>query len=480
MFKSFLTFYLSLFLSLTSVGKGIVTIEGLAPSYVGDRVEVYEIQDYLSMLTTRIASGEVKSDSTFTVTFFNESTRKLRIKVGKKHFHIYAQPGANYKIYVEKSSPYTEAGSLLPEETEFFFVDLDSTDINYKVLMFEDATLEFLKRHYNHKELKSPAFGAHLDTFKLQASEFYKEEEDEFFKTYVRFSFASLDNLAFSGSRNRYEKYDFYIKPETVWYQNDRYMDYVLNYYDKYAYELSDKVNEAFYQGIIKSSPTKVMNALGADYALDNIKLREMVMIKMLGDVFYSGDYPQTNILTMLDSLTKHALFPQNGEIAGNLKYRLIDLVPGGKMPDFFVKVNGERMAKSDFSGKHLYVQFIQEGAKKSENDIELMRPLYDKYLKYTEFLTVVVTENENLIQDPSPYIKKHKMGWKTSFVSPDDPLLKSLNVASYPHYLLMDATGNVVAAPALSPRPDNEYETIDKTLFSIKKRREQMEKEGN
>lgn len=456
--------------------KSLNTIEGFAPSYVGKKVAIFEIQDYMSMLTTRVATSEVKADSTFELNFFNDRTRKFRIEIGENHFHVYAQPDGKYKVYVKESSPYLDENAK-GIEVEFFFIDLDSTDINYKILMFEEASLNFLKRNYNRDSKNSSEFVEQLDTFKLEVRNVYKDDTSTFFKKYVRFAIASLDNLSFAGGRNKYEKYDFYIKPETVWYQNDRYMEYVLKYYENYAYEISNELNESFYQGVIKSSPTIVINKLGTDYALDNIRLREMVMIKMLSDVFYTGDYPQTNILTMLDSISSNGLFKENKKIASNIKYRLLDLVPGAKMPDFRIDVRGESKLKSDYSGKHLYIQFVKEGSEKSENDIELLRPLYDKYMRYTEFVTIVITDDEEILDDPSDYVKKYKIGWEYSFVDSEDDIIKKLNVKTYPHYVLMDAAGYVVAAPALSPRPDNEYETIENALHGIKKYRERMEK---
>lgn len=475
MFKIILTFLLFSFSSLI-FSKSLTTIEGFAPSYVGKNVAIFEIQDYMSMLTTKIASSQVNADSTFELNFYNDRTRKFRIKIGENHFDVYSQPDGEYKIYVKESSPYMDENAK-GVEVEFFFIDLDSTDINYKILMFEEATLNFLKRNYNHEAKSSSQFVEQLDTFKLEVHNVFKEDTSVFFKKYVRFAIASLDNLSFAGGRNKYEKYDFYIKPETVWYQNDRYMEYVLKYYENYASEISNKLNESFYQGVIKSSPTIVVNSLGADYALDNIRLREMVMIKMLSDVFYSSDYPQTNILTMLDSISNNGLFEENKKIASNIKYRLMDLVPGSKVPSFRLEVKGESKSKDDFQGKHVYIQFIKEGSDRSENDIELIRPLYDKYMRYTDMLTVVVTDDEKILSDPSDYIKKFKMSWETSFIRPDDGILEKLNVESYPHYILMDAAGYVVAAPALSPRPDNEYETIENSLHAIKKRRERMDK---
>lgn len=456
------------FMGSTILAQPVTTIQGFAEAYVGKEVKVFVIDDYLSHLRTQVASSTVQNDSTFKLSFFNKQTRKLRIEVDKNYFHIYTQPKGDYKLFVGESSPYIDEKAK-GVEVEFFFLDLDSTDINYKILMFEDYQLKFLQKHYYHKSLKSTNFVAQLDTFKLDVSEKYAADTSRFFKAYVKYSVASLDNIAFLGQRNEYEKYDFYIKPETVLYQNDRYMDYVLNYYKLYEAQLSNEVNERFYNGVINSSPTVIMNALGGDYALKNVRLRELVMIKMLSEVFFTDVYPQTNILTILDSVSNNALFSEHKKIASNLKYRLLDLVPGTKMPDYSFMVNGERKFGSDYAGKHVYIQFVNQEIRKSIEDITLLKPIQQKYAKHIQVLTVlVVDEDDALLKDPSKFIKEHKITWDLSVVTKDDPALKKLNVNSYPHYVLADASGHVVAVPALSPRPNNEYETIENMFIGI------------
>lgn len=469
-----------LWFALSGLTQSITTIEGLAPAYVGKKVKVFAIVDYVSRVKEKLAEAEVKEDSTFSLTFYNEITRKLRVEIGLNHFLLYVQPGNDYKVYVKGYSPYLskEAKKV---EAEFFFVDLDSTDINYKILMFEDRQLSFLKKNYNRTALDSPEFMAELDTFKIESARSYKDDTSSYFQNYVRYSFASLDDLAYQGHRNRFEKYDFYIKPQTVLYQNDRYMDYVLQYYDKYSYQLSEKLNQRFYDGVIQASPTMVMNALGGDYALDNVRLRELVMTKMLADVFYSSDYPQTNILTMLDSISKHALFDANKVIASNLKFRLLELVPGAEMPDFLLTIDGEKKSKRDYSGKHVYIQFLQKDALKSERDLPLMKPLFEKYGKYTDFVTIIIAdEADSIFESTDAYKKKFNISWDLTVIDKEDPILDRFGVMAYPHYVFMDAAGYVVQSPALSPRPDNEYETIEKLLFRVFQRRKAMEEKGN
>lgn len=470
MFK-LVTFIFLIFIGFTSFSQSVTTVKGVANSYVGKEIKVYVIEDYLSQLRTQIASTVVEEDSTFKISFYNSQTRKLRIEVDDNYFHIYSQPGADYNFFVGANSPYVDQNAK-GVEVEFFFLDLDSTDINYKILMFEDEQFNFLQSNYNQRSVKSTDFVVKLDEFKQRITKKYEADTSSFFRTFVKFSIASLDDLAFKGSRNEYEKFDFYIKPETVWYQNDRYMSYILHYFKLYERQLSKNVNEKFYEAVIKSSPSIAMNALGGDYALKNVRLREVVMLKMLTEVFFSDDYPQTNILTMMDSVANHALFEENKIISKNLKYRLLDLVPGTKMPDFNLMINGERKYQTDYKGKHTYIQFINKENKSSLNDLELVYALQQKYSKNIQFVTVLVVEkNDPLFKSPTPFIKEHKIAWDFSVIEKNDPLIKRLNVSNYPHYLMMDAEGTVVAAPALSPRPNNEYETIELQMIQINRR---------
>lgn len=464
------TFTFLFFISLTwiAAAQSITTIKGVANEYVGKEIKVFAIEDYLSELRTQIASDVVETDSTFKISFYNSQTRKLRIESDGNFFHIYVQPGGEYELFVSDQSAYVDENAK-SVDVEFFFLGLDSTDINYKILQYDNQQFEFLQANYRPKSLKSTNFVQKLDTFKLRITEEYKSDTSQFFKTYVKFSVASLDDLAFVGHRNEYEKFDFYIQPEPVWYQNDRYMSYILHYYKLYERQLSSKVNEGFYEAVINSSPSMAMNALGGDYSLKKIRLRELIMLNMLTEVFYTDDYPKTNILTMMDSLANYGLFEENKEIANNLKYRLLDLVPGTPMPNFALEVNGTKKYKNDYQGKHTYIQFINKDIQKSMNDLSLLYALQQKYAKNTQFVTVLVVDKEDeLLTDATPFIKEHKIAWDFGVVKKDNPLLERLNVNTFPHYLLMDTRGTVLSAPALSPRPNNDYETIENILIQI------------
>jgi hypothetical protein len=54
--------------------------------------------------------------------------------------------------------------------------------------------------------------------------------------------------------------------------------------------------------------------------------------------------------------------------------------------------------------------------------------------------------------------------------VAPENAIFAKYQVINIPYYVVIDPIGYVVAAPAMGPTPNGQYETIDKLFFYIKK----------
>ena len=210
------------------------------------------------------------------------------------------------------------------------------------------------------------------------------------------------------------------------------------------------------------------MKALGKEYTLINLRIREMVMIKSLADEYHSSDFPQTNILTILDSVSEHSLFKANGIIAKNMRSRLTQLVPGGKAPDFVLAEQGKpTKTLFGFKDKYLYLHFIDPNNAQSIKEMELLKQVNTSYKDYVEFVTIYRKNDE---KSSSGLDQINKLPWDVYGLAPGNSLWKNYQIEAFPHFVLIDATGNIVASPALGPTPNGEYETIDKTFFAIKK----------
>lgn len=443
-----------------------VTISGTAPAYVGYSIEVYEYKDYLSKLERLIGSATVEDDSTFTLHLNVNQVQKVILKSKNNKGFLFVQPNAKYNILFpekDKYEPYRPAGNNI----EIAFYNLDSLDINYKMLSFQRWVDNFMGNNYYKSTTKPQEFIESLDRFKSNVEKAYKADTNYYFKTHVRFTIAGLDNIHHAAERNRFEKYDFYLKKSPVDYNNETYMEYTTAFYQKMLPRLSTEANQAVYEAVLKSSPTLVMKALGSEYTLSNLKLRELVMIQALAEEYVSGQFPETNIITILDSLTNRSLFKEHEEIVKNIKHRITALNPGGKAPDFVLIEEGKpTKTLYSFEKKHLYIHFFDPESEQTSKEIPLIQQLNQMYGKYVQFVSVYKTA------DLSPKAKERisKIDWEVYGLPASNSIWKNYSIETFPQYTLIDAVSYIVASPALAPTPNGQYETIDKTFFYLKK----------
>ncbi|MNJ85420.1 AhpC/TSA family protein [compost metagenome] len=462
-----LFFLFSLGLSGT-YAQSVTEITGYAPAYIGKEVELYEISDFITLREERIASTTVKADSTFSLVFNLDQTRKLVLKSANNKANLFANPGAKYEVFLpekNKYDTYNPSGNFI----ELSFFNLDNKDINYKILEFNRWNDEFVARYYTKNNADSKYFVARLDTFKMDVEKYYQADTaDKFFGYHRKYSIAKLDDLRFMGSRNQYEKYDFYIRSASVYYQSEAYFQYINHFYEKLLPRINSEINNRIYLGILKSSPSAIYNAMGKEYTLQhNYKLRELVMLKTLSECFYEKDYPQTNILTVLDSVSKFGLFPENRIVAQNIHFRLTELSQGSKAPDFLLKSDNKDLTLQSFSKKYLYLFFVDPNSLDNSKQMNLLKPIYERYKDIANFVMIYKEKADGSIDLTK---LKNEYPWTVVSSKENNSVFKNYNVVNYPYYVLIDPFGYVINAPALGPVPNGVYETIDRTFFMIKK----------
>lgn len=443
------------------------TLIGYAPDFVGKKVELKTYQDYITYNTVTLGKGVVSAtDSLFRIPIKTNSTIKAVIEIEKNEADLYLAPSTSYQVYFPKSE---EAISYKNATTNAYFFGLDTTDINYRILQYHQWFDTYVA--YNERAIAKGGFIAYLDTFKLYVQEAYKEVNDPFFITYVRYDIAEMEQSA-GGNRKseaRLNTFLNYIEPFPIYYENDRYMKFVLSFYEKSFGDYLPDTETAINMALYNSSPTRLMQALRSDLFLANPDLRELMMIDKLGKAFYKEIDYRPNILTILDSVANHARFPYNATVARNLKKYITSLEPGYPAPALQLQnVKGEPVTWSSFNGKFVYLNFFATWSDKSLNEMQIIGDLAKRYGNEIEFVSVCTDKNKQAFDD---FKKKNpSYNWNLFYVGDDSELMQSFKVTDVPAYFLIDQEGFIAMAPALKPSPSGEYKSIEETFFYIKK----------
>ena len=461
-----------LFFPFLGFAQQTATLFGIAQAAPGTIVRIEAFEDLFTYTTKTLASTSLKLDSSFHLSVEVDEIQKLKIWVGDNYSFAFVGPGANYKLAITNEKIHN-FNNPKGNEVELAFLDLESNDINYQILTFDRWIDGFLGENYHLRTSRDSIFLKNLIRFEEAVQKRYEADTLTYLKNYIKYRVAALENLNFVGARNESVRYGVNIAPFTVLYKNEEYMVYVRKFYENFFERTTKEMNEKIYQALVAGSPSKLINVISGDYRVANVRVRELVMIIGLSDVYHNKEYPQSRIEKVLDSIAKNALFKDNAVIAKNTLKKLKILKPGSKLPIYeFLKENKEVITNGHFRPKYTYIQFLNIEQSQSLIQLDMLRNLYERYSTNIEFISVVMNTNDwSVIQNK---LDLAAIPWAVCVPKDLEKIKETFQLSNYPEYVLIDAQGYLVAAPAASPVPDGNYKTIDYYFYQIHKRMSQ------
>ncbi len=442
------------------------SIVGYAPEFLGQKVTLYTIDDYLTMTRVKLSEGEVSlKDSIFRLSNPVKFTVKAFIEIANTETELYLQPNQSYAIGYPK--PQNLVSSFVNQKIETVFYGLDSTDINYKVLQYNQWLDKYI--YYHQKDITQKGFAPYLDTFKIYAYKAYKNEKNAYFLNYVRYNIAMMEQVK-KNRKNKNAKLNTfleYIKPYPVFVYNDQYMQFIKSFYPKDFEGFLPNIKASILLAIDHASPTRLMKALGQDYFLQKTNLRELIMVNMLGNSYYKRGFDRKNILTILDSVSRFAIYKPNAIASKNMIKFLTKIEKGYPAPQFTIIQQNDTIALSKYKGKFLYINFFASWNENSVKEMKIISELKNKYGNYVDFLSLSTDRTK---QEFNNYKNQNKnYNWDIIYIGKNSDILKQYNVKTIPAYFLINPDGFIAMSPALSPSPNGEYKSIENTFEYIK-----------
>ena len=444
--------------------KDSISIKGVGSYYKNSSIELLIIDDYITHKEVVLQTKMIDSTGYFEFRFKNIPTQKIVLRSKKNSSFLYVQPGGNYLITLPEKNVYEEK-NVNGNHVDVIFYQLDSADINYKILKFDRWVEKELGEFYHLKKIKSIEYEKKYNELKKKADNLVKKDTNLFFVYHVKFSLAEMDDLEAVSSNLRIQNYSKWFHKIPFYYKNDAYMNYFNVFYENLLIYLKNSVKDNLYSSVINRSPSLAMKALDEEATLKNIQVREMALLQLMYEQCYEKRYPKTNLIFMLDSIRLRSKFIEHRKIAANIIERVTELSIGSKFPDFnLFSQLGDTISNASLEGKHVYLHFFDPNDENCLKELQPLAKLHNTYNEYIHFVSIQVlktgSEEHNL-----------KLPWPTISLSEQDNFIKSSKIKMFPTYILLDATGNIVANPALKPVPNSEYQTIEPLFFQIKRK---------
>lgn len=424
-------------------------------------IRAYSVSDFISETELEIGRSKVDSNSIFEFKINNDEIEKVILRGANFYAWLYIQPKATY--FIELPEP-TEFMSSMERnnEIEMLFFRLDSSDINYKILGFEAWMDETIADIYQLKDIHPEQFISNVRSFKKETSSLYDQLANPFFFNYVKYSVGlSVDNFNIIGGPSKQDKFEFYLTDDSLHYRNPKFIEYAESFYEKYLYQLDKDIRTKAEEALRQGSLALFTSALINDAYIQTQKRAEFVTLIICKEAFYQGYLGRSLIYELLVSLTKESEFTEHQMIAKELLSLFNQMQVGMKAPDYSLS---ESKHFHQYKGKWIYLHVFDPSSEACITEISALKKLQLKYGNTFQFVTIYPRKDS---YTKSELRTLDALTWDKYPLDQNHEMIKSLQLTTYPMYVLFDPNLILYASPALSPTPNGRYETIERFFNS-------------
>ncbi len=418
------------------------------------QIRFYQYTDFLTEEKQLLAITDINADGTFGVQLTLPETQLVEIAYNATFGQLFLEPEKSYQLEIS-----TDTQALSRIDAQLFdchlyvtIIPYDTAELNYKIDRFERYYRYFFYNFedYFYQQTSEETYDSLINLLRIRFP--YDDNAVDFYSQYVKYRYASIDFLYYQ--KNRGKVYDKYLTSAYIPYANVSYMSFLNEFYESYVYGASKYLHsKVLEEQINKSAPLfKILDLLGADPTLVNEQVREMILIKTIGDLYKGNEnFNRMQLLRLLQQIAEQTKFQEHKIMATDMMKYLTRFQTNYKAPDFTLKdIYNNTFHLQDFSGKYLYLHFFSTYNQESQQEMFVIEQMQEQFGDKLMIVSVMLDfESAKLYH----YVNEHK-NFTWTFLTPEDSysFLDAYQTYALPFGVLIDPKGKIVSYPALSP----------------------------
>jgi thiol-disulfide isomerase/thioredoxin len=422
-----------------------VIIEGDAPFAKGENIRLIVIEDYVTFTHKTVATSQIDNNGHFKLSYHinHNCLVQLAIRNMKAEFHIVPQHTYQFRIKADSMlfqllDP-AQYGGYLEIETLY----PDTADLNLKINRFSryyGALLDYFGNRIIRTKERA-AFDSLTEALKERFPVVYNPTN--FYETYIYYTYAQLDAIFWQ--KNADSIYHLYLNNEYLLYDNPAYMAFFNRFYQNYLYN-SHRISKPILGTHINETPNykALFNEVGKDLLLANAKIRELVIVKNLGELYGNSEFDKKNILKLLQYVLAHTTYPEHKPIIENIMANCTRLADASALPEpHFTNAKGRAFSLQSLRGKWLFLHFFDLDCQSCITEMLLLKDLHEKYHDSINFVSISLDANKaKFIQFVQSY--QSQFAWDILHFNGDYNWLNEMDINSLPDYILIYPNGRL------------------------------------
>ncbi len=439
-----------------------VTIKGSAKSYEYKEIGVWANNDYISNTQKQLSFTTIDSIGNFSLSFNTKTIQYITFKIDKNIASMFIEPNGNYEVIISAPDSLTYFNTNIEHDVAISIKLKSKTEINALTMDYDKRFDDFLGVEYRSFVSRTPQ--TKIDSFKVVMDNFYSAVKNDYFKNYVVYSIASLQEKTKTSDKKLFKTY---IENKPVLYNHTEYMNFFNTFYKQKLEKFSNtKEGEAINFTINESASFKATKEfLKRDEFLNNDTICELVLIKGLFESYYSNTFKRSSIKEILKQAIAESLVEEHKQIAQNCLNTFSKLQKESKAPYFELPdKNGLTHSLDQLrSKKMVYLMFYDANNAVCLRQLKAIATLKKKYGDKIEFVSI--SNDKTNVELKSFADKNPKYNWMFLYDNTSGKLKTDYEIISLPSYFLINTDGKFIRVPADSPEQD-----IDQLFYDLTK----------
>jgi thiol-disulfide isomerase/thioredoxin len=436
------------------------SVAGVIPNGYKQEVRLISHADFISGKKLILAKDTIDKNGNFNLIFDLDYTISSSLEINYYNYELIVIPGENY---------FLGCDSILTKNIQRPFYNkeplsgilIDSTRLNDNISFFNLLYNDWLINNFDqiYTKRKRSLIRAFEDSIKVQ----FSDVNIDYFKNHIKYRIASAELAAMPTAKS--QLFGQLIEGQEILYHHKEYMYFFKQLFDNYLGENSGKVGRNDFITTInyQKNASALLDSLGKDSLLQNEKIRELVMLKTLREMYFHPDFIGPNVINMLAQVKANSPFDQHKEIAANLISELIKLSKDSQGPDFNLPdLKGEKHTLIEYLGKPLYLSFITTWSYGCLYEMELLKGLHVQFGDQINFVSIALDDNIEIVKS---LVMEKGYSWPFLYSGVNYQIINNFNIMTFPLFVLLDEEGFIIQFPA--PKPSDNTEAFFQRFLS-------------
>ncbi len=436
-----------------------VTIKGSAKSYEYQEIGLWINNDYISNQQKKLTYTVVDSLGNFTLEFNTKEIQYVTLKVDKNISSLYIEPKGDYDVIFFPPDSTTYHNPNLEHDVKLSIRLRSKTEINSLTMDYDNRFDEFLAITYLRIKTQ-----AKIDSFKIAMKDFYSTVNNVYFKNYITYSIASLEQKTKMSEKKLFVEY---LSKKPILYSNPEYMLFFNDFFKQKIqdFSMSKLGTPMAFQINDRGSFSGTMEVLKRDEFLQNDTLCELVLIKGLYESYYDNAFKKPSIVAILKQIIEESKIDEHKRIAQNILNSFSKLQVGGQAPFFELPDKSGLTHSLDElrTNKYLYLMFYDINCSACQQQMKIIPSLIKTYGDRIAFVSISTDKTNADLKNFQT--KNPKYTWLFLSDNSLGKLKSDYEIKSLPTYFLISPDGKFIQVPAESPDED-----IDRAFYDITK----------